>query len=580
VPVTVFFGVLVALPVAIIVDLVTRGRDHPRQRRSVLRHPIQATRSVLSPLGRFSELVGNARHENLLNVRYRSPSALASPDLARRIRLVLERSGGMFVKFGQIAATRTDLLPETLTTELSKLQSDVARIPPEEVSTMMVAELGEPVEQAFAAFETEPLAAASIGQTHRATLHDGSAVVVKVQRPGIDDVVRRDSAVLSFVSRRLDQRVESAHRMGIRELASELMTSIQAELDYGREAAAGTHLRESRAADPGVEIPAVYTTLSTGRLLVMDEVKGRPISDPAAIGASPVERPELARRLLASFLGQILQDGYYHADPHPGNVLIDADGTLWLLDFGAVGRIDPVTREALVGIALGFTLRDASLVARAVRHLVNDDLIDMRQLERDLSILLGEVQAGGISPAAMGGVLDVMNRHDLRPPGAMLLLSRTLLTLEGTLRAIDPGFDLATEAERLVQRETSGDLGDPEEMLRKELIRVLPALRTLPEHAEAIASQLRSGRLVMRTERYAGGDKAVVEGWLNRILVAVAGGTGVIASGIVLAAGSLSPDRVVRDALWSLGFLGLTLATVLLMRTVAQALHGQPVYSD
>ncbi len=580
VPVTVFFGVLVALPVAIVIDLITRGRDRRRPRRNPLRHPIRATKSVLAPLGRFSELVGNARQENLLNVRYRSPAALASPDLARRLRLVLERSGGMFVKFGQIAATRTDLLPETLTSELSSLQSDVARVPAEAVAEVMVAELGEPVEQAFAAFDPEPLAAASIGQTHRAQLQSGERVVVKVQRPGIGEIVRRDSAVLSFVSRRLDSRVEAAHRMGIRDLATELITSIEEELDYGREAAAGTHLRESRAADAGLEIPAVHTTLSSDRLLVMDEVLGRSVSDAAAVDGAPVSRPELARRLLASFMGQMLTDGYYHADPHPGNVLIDAEGTLWLLDFGAVGRIDPVTREALLGIAVGFTLRDGSLIARAVRHLVNDDSIDMRQLERDLSILLGEVQAGGISPAAMGGVMDVMNRHDLRPPGSMLLLSRTLLTLEGTLRAIDPGFDLASEAERLVKAETSSDMGTPEELLRRELVRVLPALRTLPEHAEAIASQLRSGRLVMRTERYAGGDKAVVDGWLNRVLVAVAGGAGVIASGVVLAAGSLSADHGVRDALWSLGFLGLTFATILLMRTVAQALHGQPVYSE
>jgi ubiquinone biosynthesis protein len=580
VPLVVFFGVLAALPVAIIIDVVTRSDPKPRPRRHPLRHPIRTTRAVLSPLGRFSELVGNARRENLLHVRYRSAAALSSPDLAHRLRLVLERSGGMFVKFGQIAATRSDLLPETLTTELSSLHSDVARVPADQIAEVMVAELGEPVDQAFSAFETEPLAAASIGQTHRARLHDGRPVVVKVQRPGIDDIVRRDSAVLSFVSRRLDSRVEAARRIGIRALAAELISSIEEELDYGREAAAGTKLRETRSADPGIEIPAVHTTLSSGRLLVMDEVVGRSISDTAAVDASPVSRHELARRLLASFLGQMLEDGYYHADPHPGNVLIDAEGTLWLLDFGAVDRLDPVTREALMNIAIGFTLRNGSLIARAVRRLTGDDHSDMRQLERDLAILLGEVQAGGLSPAAMGGVMEVMERHDLVPPRSMLLLSRTLLTLEGTLHTLDPGFELASEAQRLVESETSGELGSPEEIAKKELIRVLPALRTLPEHAEAIASQWRSGRLVMRTERYAGGDRAVVEGWLNRILVAAAGGAGTIASGVVLAAGSLTADRTVRDAMWVLGFSGLTGAAVLLMRTVAQALHGQPVHSD
>jgi ubiquinone biosynthesis protein len=580
VPVVVFFGVLAALPLAVAIDLVSHGRPKPRRRRRGLWHPVRATKAVLAPLSRFRELVGNARRENLLHVRYRTPAALASPDLARRIRVVLERSGGMFIKFGQIAATRADLLPETLTTELAGLQSDVARVPADEVSTVMVEELGEPVEQAFGSFTVEPLAAASIGQTHRATLRDGHPVIVKVQRPGIDEIVRRDSAVLSFVARQLDRRVEAARRLGARDLADELITSIESELDYSREAIAGMRLRESRAGDTGVEIPAVHTTLSSDRLLVMDEIVGRSISDTAVVDAVPVNRPELARRLLSSFLGQILQDGYYHADPHPGNVMIDAEGTLWLLDFGAVGRIDPVTREALQGMAIGFSLRDSSIVARAVRHLVGDDQSDMRQLERDLSLLLGEVEAGGMSPAAMSGVMDVMDRHGLRPPGSMLLLSRTLLTLEGTLKTLDPSFNLPAEAEQLVEGEHRGDLGTPEELLRKELVRMLPVLRTLPEHAEALAVQFRSGRLTMRTERYAGGDRRVVDQWLNRILVSVAGAAGVIASGAVLAAGSLARDTAVRDWLWALGFCGLTGSTILLLRTVAQSLQGQRVGAE
>jgi ubiquinone biosynthesis protein len=578
---SVFFGVLASLPVVIVMDVISRGRRSRRGGLWSLRHPVRASRAVLSPLGRFRQIVEYARAENLLHIRYRTPAALSSSDFARRVRLVLERAGGMFVKFGQIAATRSDLLPETLTTELSNLHSNVKSLTDEEVRGVLANELAEPVEKAFASFDSHPLAAASIGQTHRAQLHDGRAVVAKLQRPGLEDIVRRDSAVLSFVARQLDRRVELARRVGIRDLAEELITSIEIELDYGREVMAGLRLRENLGSDNGVQIPVVHPTLSGPRLLVMDEVVGKSISSASALDAAPVSRLELARRLLTSFLAQILRDGYYHADPHPGNVLIDPDGVMWLLDFGAVGRIDPISREALQAIALGFSLRDAALIARAVRHLVGDTVqVDIRQLERDMSVLLGEIESAGFGVAALSGVIDVIDRHGLRPPRSMLLLSRTLITLEGTLRSIDPDFDLGREAEQIVAGDLREDFGTPEELVKKELVRALPALRTLPEHADALATQLRSGRMVVRTERYAGADRPVVETWINRVLVAAAGAAGALTSGVLLVAGSLTSDKPVRDVLWTLGFAGLTASAVLLMRTVAQALHAQLTSSD
>lgn len=578
---SVFFGVLASLPVAILIDVVSRGRRPRRRGVRFFRHPVRATRSVLAPLGRFRQVVEYARAENLLHLRYRTPAALSSPDFARRVRLVLERSGGMFIKFGQIAATRSDLLPETLTNELANLHANVKPLSAEEVQRVLAAELAEPVDKAFGGFDPQPLAAASIGQTHRARLHDGRAVVAKLQRPGLEDIVRRDSAVLSFVARQLEQRVELARRVGIRALAEELIVSIEAELDYGREVVAGLRLRSNRAADVGVRVPIVHPTLSSRRLLVMDEVVGRSISSIEALDAAPVSRAEVARRLLASFLGQIMQDGYYHADPHPGNVLIDADGVLWLLDFGAVGRIDPVSREALQAIAVGFSLRDAALIARAVRYLVGDTAqMDMRQLERDMAVLLGEVETAGFGVAALSGVIDVIDRHGLRPPRSMLLLSRTLITLEGTLKIIEPGFDLGREAERIVARDHREDFGPPEELIKRELVRALPALRTLPEHAETLATQWRSGRFVVRSERYAGADRQVVETWINRTLVALAGAAGALTSAVLLVAGSLSSDKTIRDVSWTLGFIGLTGTVVLLMRTAAQALHAQLTSSD
>lgn len=577
----IFFAVLATMPLAVVLELLTRRVSTRPRGSSALRHPIRRTRSALAPLGRFRELVANARRENLVHVRYRAASALDSADFARRVRKVLEDSGGMFVKFGQIASTRTDLLPATLTNELSHLQADVRPVPVDEIRTVLEAELGEPADQAFESFEAEPLAAASIGQTHRATLHGGEPVVVKIQRPGVDDLVRRDGAVLAFAAAQLDRRVPAAQRVGVKRLAGELIDGIEDELDYGHEASSGARLRENRADDTGLAVPAVHPTLSTNRVLVMEAVTGRSVADREAVDACGVPRHELADRLLGSMLGQILTDGLYHADPHPGNVLVDATGTLWLLDFGAVGRLDPVALEGLQGIALGFAMSDPTVLARAVRHLADDDSsTDLRSLERDVGVLLGEVGAeGGLSPEVMRQLLALMERHGLEPPGSMVLLSRTMLTLEGTLKVLDPGFALAPEAERIVARDQS-PISEPRELIQHELLRALPALRTMPDHAETLANQLRAGRLSVRTERYAAGDRVVVEQWINRVLVIAAGGLGAIASAIVLTAGSLANDHDVRTALWVLGFSGLTLASALLMRTVAQSLHELPVRNE
>ncbi|MEP6623384.1 MAG: AarF/UbiB family protein, partial [Acidimicrobiia bacterium] len=214
VPMTIFFGVVVAMLVAIVLDLVTRStRDTPRRSlRREITHPIRTTRNALAPWGRLRELVHDARRHNLVHVRYHSAEALDSPDFAHRVRLTLEEAGGMMVKFGQIASTRTDILPDALTTELAQLRSNVRPVPEPEIRAAIEDALGEPAETAFADFEWSPLAAASIGQTHRATLVTGESVVVKVQRPGVPDLVRRDASVMRLLARQLERRRHAARR--------------------------------------------------------------------------------------------------------------------------------------------------------------------------------------------------------------------------------------------------------------------------------------------------------------------------------------------------------------------------------
>ena len=576
---TVGFGLLVAMFVSLALDVVLRPRGARKRRRyASLLHPLASLRRALAPLGRSREIVGYARKRGLTGLRYASSSNLATPEFARRLRLMLEDCGGMFVKFGQIASTRTDLLPEVLTTELAQLQSGARNVPADEVRAVLESELGARVEDEFRSFDFEPLAAASIGQTHRAVLKSGERVVVKVQRPRIDEIVDRDAAVLRFVARQVERRVEAARQLHVAKLAEELIVSVERELDYGLEAGNGTAFLEHVDAVEGIAAPTVDLALSTKKVLVMQEIEGVTVADHEAVEATPIPARVLANRLLESFLDQVLHEGTYHADPHPGNLFIDARGTLWFLDFGAVGHLDPVTLEAMQAMAIGFQLKDPVVLARAVRRLAgSEDTGDTRALEVDISVVLTEGLAGGsFDPKAMGMMLDVMSRHGLEVPSAMTILSRALLTLEGTLRTIDPTFNIANEAEKHLPG--LADQSDQmKEQLEKELVRALPALRTLPAHAESIAEQLRNGRLGIRVDRFTGPDRAVVGGWVDRVTFAAIGVFGLLSSAVLLlASGVVAADQDgVRNTLQLIGFLGVVVSSIMQMRSVAHLLRSQ-----
>ena len=563
-----------ALIVALVASLVIDAMLRPRRSRRRIPHPIRAIRARLAVTRRLTQIARIARRNGLIGRRLASRAELLSPETARALRMTLEESGGMLVKFGQIASTRDDLLPPVITDELAQLRSSVPGLPFSIVRHVVETELGAPLSTIFESFDEEPLAAASIGVTHRAVLRDGRHVIVKVQRPDVEQSVAIDGRVLIGGARNLERQSAAAKRVGVVALARELVAGITEELDFTREANNNAAMRRARAGDEGVRIPEIYADLTTRRVLVMDEVVGGTVSDRGALDACGMPRPVLATHLLDSFLSQILTDGVYHADPHPGNVLVDANGTLWLIDFGAVGWIDPVTLEGLQQMALGFTLRDPAVLARAVRRVAGQagENIDISSLEFDLGVVLTTLQGGSFDPAAISEIIRVLDRHGVGAPASLTILARAILTLDGTLRSIDPDFRMGPAAQAKMGEIVAHSDLDPREQITRELVRALPVLRSMPQVAEDLALQARGGRLTLRIDRYSGPDGHRVEHWLNRVLFTAVGIFGLIGSGLVLIAGGMDANDTVANPLRLIGFVGLFLSAAMMMRVVAQIL--------
>ena len=563
-----------ALIVALVASLVIDAMLRPRRGRSGFPRPIRAIKARIAVTRRLTHIARIARKNGLIGRRLASRSELLSPETARALRLTLEESGGMLVKFGQIASTRDDLLPPVITEELAELRSSVPGLPFATVRSVVEEELGAPLDAIFISFDEQPLAAASIGVTHRAVLRDGRRVIVKVQRPDVEESVAIDGRVLIGGARSLERRSAAAKRVGVLGLARELVAGITEELDFTREGANNAAMRRARATDEGVALPEIYADMTTKRVLVMDEVAGTPVSDQAAVDACGAPRAELAKHLMDSFLSQILADGVYHADPHPGNVMVDSTGTLWFIDFGAVGWIDPVTLEGLQQMALGFTLRDPSVLARAVRRVAGQagENIDISSLEFDLGVVLTTLQGGGFDPAAISEIIRVLDRHGVGAPPSLTILARAILTLDGTLRALDPDFRMGPAAQERMGEIVAHQELDPRDQLTRELVRALPILRSMPQVGEDLALQARNGRLTLRIDRYSGSDGHRVEHWINRILFTTVGVIGLLGSGLVLIAGGLSANDTVANPLRIIGFVGLFLSAAMMMRVVAQIL--------
>jgi predicted unusual protein kinase regulating ubiquinone biosynthesis (AarF/ABC1/UbiB family) len=388
-----------------------------------------------------SDVVTGAGFDEFL-VEEERPSG--SQDLAEELADDLERMGPTYVKLGQLLSTRVDLLPPTYTDALTRLQDDVDPFPFDEVKTIVEEELGVSIGNAFRHFDEKPMAAASLGQVHRATLRSGREVVVKVQRPGIRETVRDDMEALGRLADFADRHTEVGRRYGFGQLLQQFRRSLAGELDYQREAANLTRLGELVADHPYLLVPQPVADYTSSRVLTMDFVPGRKVTDVGPLGLLDVDGEPLVRDLFSAYLHMILVDGFLHADPHPGNLLLTPDGRLALIDLGMVATVPPRVQDDVVKLLLAISDADGEEAAAVLAAMGSPlDGYDATQFREDVAALVtravalgGDVQAGAVlvELSRLSGV------HGLRPPAEMAMIGKALLNLDQVTTHLFPGF--------------------------------------------------------------------------------------------------------------------------------------------
>ena len=363
------------------------------------------------------------------------------------LRLALEQLGPTFIKLGQILSTRPDLVGPDYQSELAKLQDAAPPVPADVIRDLVTQELGTGAEQAFAAFELEPLAAASIGQAHAATLRDGTDVVMKVRRPGAVEQIEQDLEILQDLAARASRRWVAAADYDLIGLADEFSRTLRAELDYLREARNAERFAVNFAHDPGVHIPRVFWETTTSRLLTLERITGIKVDDLERLDAAGIDRRALAERATRVTADMVFRDGFFHADPHPGNFFIEPDGRIGIVDFGMVGAVDERLRDQLTTLLVGLARQDADDVAAALLALgIARGDVSRAALREDVNGLLARYSGRPVGEIALGAAFDdvftIMRRHHLQVPRDAALLLKMVVMNEGMAAQLDPEFRL------------------------------------------------------------------------------------------------------------------------------------------
>ncbi len=504
-----------------------------------------------------SDLVRGAGLEDLPDEEALAPNT-PSAELAERFTNDLEKLGSTYIKIGQFLSTRADLLSQPFLDALARLQDSVAPFSFAEVEEVVTAELGVRLSKGFAWFESEPLAAASLGQVHRAAMRDGREVVVKVQRPGIRARIVNELEAIEEIARVAEEHTDQGRRYGYVGIVQELRRSLLRELDYRQEARNLATLRENLAGFDRIVVPVAVDDYTTSLVLTTEYVRGEKVTDVGPLGRIDIDGEALADELWGAYLHQVFVDGFVHADPHPGNVLLTDDARIALVDLGMVTRVPPGLQEKLLQLMLATSEgRGEEAATIALRIGERRDDFDADSFRRQVAALVVENRDASVAQIQVGRVVLAITRiaadNGVRIPSELTLLGKTLLNLHEIGRALAPEFDpnaaLRSRAAQLTQGRVRRSVSNVS--VFGTLLETKDFMERLPGRANKILDAVANNELSLTVDAI--DEKLLLEGFqkvANRIT------TGIVLGSVVVGAAMLMR---VETSFRILGYPGLAM---------------------
>ncbi len=494
---------------------------------------------------------------------WKADEAMLARPLPERLRLALEALGPAFVKLGQVLASRVDLLGADWIASLDRLHDQAAPLEFSALEAQLVRDLGRPVDQAFASFGTQAAASGSVAQVHRAVLADGAVVAVKIRRPGVEAAIEADVLLLEALAAWWEEQDAGSRRYQPVEVVRQLRKSLAREVDFAAEARAQERFGESFADDPDVVIPRVHSAFTRASLLVMDWIDGVPATDLEAMRRAGLAPEVLAARGAEMVLKMVLADGFFHADPHPGNLFFLPGNRLALIDFGMVGWISAKRRDELVDLMAGLAARDALAMRDVLLAWTDGNRVSAERFAEDLGRLLHLYQNAAMREIRIGTLLaeiaGIMREQHLVLPADLALLFKALITLEGLGSRMVPHFRLIEHLGPFVQRLLAerwapARVAERVSGVSREAGR---AMHALPRLLEGMARRLGDDGFAVRLEmREVDNFSTHLEGSVNRLAIGIVTAALIVGSSILMAVSS----RDQSFGVWLLGAVGVVIS--------------------